>query len=71
MKPDLGADAADTPRTLETQRPRENLRCADGVRKYDALRAQIAGRKAPETTETTFYTDKRMPRDDPYADVRW
>jgi len=29
------------------------------------------GPKAPDATETTFYTDKRVPRDDPYADMRW
>ena len=29
------------------------------------------GRNAPNATEADLYTDQRVPRDDPYADMRW
>ena len=29
------------------------------------------GARATKASESAFYTDKRVPRDDPYADMRW
>lgn len=43
-----------------------NLGVPAGVRWPSYLGAQAA-----ETDGAAFYTDKRLPRDDPYADMRW